>query len=266
MTGAAGSLASKLILHMRATWPSVEIIGLDRIAAEGGRTCDLQDDPALWQDHFNGADAVIHLAGNGDSGASWQELIRSNVDATLYVYAAAARAGVRHVVLASSVWTMAGRRFMPGTIAADPLPDPGTNAYGATKLFAERVAAAYAATHGISTVVLRIGGCPPAPNRPGDNPPMPDWNEPCWLSDGDFVRGVVSALTADVEGVRIVNLVSANGDRWSMAEARDALGFEPRDGHAPVVTWRRRVRANAVKVATVSGPRLLRRLLPSRWT
>jgi nucleoside-diphosphate-sugar epimerase len=111
-------------------------------------------------------------------------------------------------------------------------PSPGSSAYGATKLFGERIGKAFAQTHGISTVALRLGYCRPGANEP--TPASAAWEDTCWISNADVCRGLDYAMRAEIRGFVVVNLTSANaGSRWSLVEARELLGYEAADGYTP---------------------------------
>src|SRR5215813_7950270 len=45
-----------------------------------------------------GADLVLHLAGNPSPGASWDEVLGTNIEGTYNVYEAARRHGIRKIV------------------------------------------------------------------------------------------------------------------------------------------------------------------------
>jgi hypothetical protein len=94
-----------------------------------------------WEHHLDGADAVLHLAGNPSPRASLPNALRANVEGTWNVLEAASRQGVSRVVYASSNWVV--RREIQAAHARDsfPLPPPvGTSpdtAYGLSKAAAE---------------------------------------------------------------------------------------------------------------------------------
>lgn len=229
ITGAAGNLGGKLRAHLTALG-GYELRLLD--LRPGGDPeilqADLSVDDGHWSQCFAGAEVVVHLAANPQATAAWGALVAPNVDAVLNVYLAAARFATARVVLASSVWAAAGRRGDRGPILASD-PNPGGNPYGATKLFAERVAHAFWRSHGVSTAALRLGGC-----RPGQNKPVllsNSWENQCWLSNRDACQGLQLAIDMPLSGVLVANLTSDNlGSRWSLAEAREGLGFHPEDG------------------------------------
>lgn len=229
ITGAAGHIAGRLRAHLRARGDyAVRLIDRDPRGDPEILAADLSVYNARWAGTFEGADAVVHLAANPEPLAGWKELIGPNVDAPLNVFLAAAQHGVKRVVIASSVWAAAAKIDTEGPILAGE-PAPGTNAYGATKLFAERVAETFSRTYGLSTVVLRLGHSRRDPIEPG--PPMGTWEDAVWISNADLCRGLERAIRAEISGCVVVNLTSANpGSPWSLAEARRWLGYEPQDG------------------------------------
>ncbi|MFW6316881.1 MAG: NAD-dependent epimerase/dehydratase family protein, partial [Halorubrum sp.] len=56
--------------------------------------------------HFDGHDAVIHLAAAVDLDGSWEEILAANVEGTYNVLQAAAEAEVETFVFASSMHTV----------------------------------------------------------------------------------------------------------------------------------------------------------------
>jgi nucleoside-diphosphate-sugar epimerase len=267
ITGAAGNLSRKLRKRLadqsdyRLRLLDIEPAGDAQITA-----ANLASSDEAWARCFEGADAVVHLAGvSTQLDEDWGALTRANIDAVLNVYAAAARHGVRRVVLASSVWVMADLRYGAGPITADPEGAPGDNRYGVTKLFGERAARSFYDLSGVSTVALRIGACRDGDNRPSEHVPMPDWNRGCWLSDHDFCEGVLRAIAAEDVGFAVINLVSDNpGSRWTLDEGERLIGYRPRDGaSAHPRGWG--LRGRLARFGRVNLPRLLRRTIPQGW-
>lgn len=231
ITGATGNLGRRLRRH----WQHRSDLDLRLIDLRpGGDTAVMAADLSQWEESWVEAltdvDTIVHLAAQANPFACWADLTGPNVDAVLHLYRAAEAKGVSRVILASSVWAMAGRADDPLPIEAGD-PDPGGNAYGATKLFAERIARASARAGGPVTVALRIGGCPP-----GANPPIhkEGWEDQCWLSGDDFLRGLDAALDAPVKGFVAVNLTSEIPDgRWDLTASHAAIGYAPQDVFDP---------------------------------
>lgn len=230
ITGAAGNIGRKL----RDAWADrFDLIAIDRVADPDDPDliiADLAEPVDEWMDLFDEADAVVHLAANPDEFASWEELVGPNIDMMAHVLNASVRAGVGRFVFASSNHAMGGYRTGDDRpITIDLPPRPG-NAYGATKLMGERLGRSLAEITGLTFVALRIGWVLPGANRPEDLPD--DWARSLWLSNGDLVRLVTSAVEADLaEGdFVVVNGLSNNrGTRWDLTPARARLGYAPED-------------------------------------
>ena len=118
---------------------------------------DILDGSALRR-AFQGVSAIVHLAGrahrmNEDARDALAEFRRVNVEGTRAVVEAAAAAGVRRCLVASSVKAVGDANTTPWTEVTIPAPiDP----YGVSKLEAERAALNGTAHRGMETVVMRF--------------------------------------------------------------------------------------------------------------
>ncbi len=204
---------------------------------------DVTEFPALLR-AFDGCDAVVHLAANAEVDADWSEVLPPNLIGVHHAFEAARRAGVGRVVFASSNHAM-GMYMWDDDRFVDPkspdevgtqLPVRPDSLYGASKAWGEALGRFFAERHGLRVVCLRIGWVteddePPSSTDARDEPPEIAHRAPgMWLSHRDCASLIEASLTADV-GFALVNGVSDNVGRWfSLAEGRDLLGWEPRDG------------------------------------
>ena len=100
-----------------------------------------ESDVCSWEYVLEGADAILHLAGNPSPRASLPDALRGNVEGTWNVLEAAGRYGVPRVIYASSYW--AARRALGDADArgAGPIPEPlhatPDTPYGLSKAAAE---------------------------------------------------------------------------------------------------------------------------------
>jgi dihydroflavonol-4-reductase len=114
-----------------------------------------------WASAMAGVDAVIHMASPFpiEQPADAQVLIRPAVDGTLRVLRMAKAAGVRRVIVTSSVAAVMDSA-RPGLQDerhwCDP-DSPRTSAYGKSKMLAERAAWDFAREHGIDLTVINPG-------------------------------------------------------------------------------------------------------------
>lgn len=237
ITGAGGHLGRKLFDTLDAD-PKFEVSGLDIRDARHPRihVADLTDGEG-WTKHLEGVNVIVHLAGDREPAASWDSAIRNNMDATLTLYHHAAAKGVKRVVLASSNWVHGDKRFTDDRLTSDTPPGP-VNAYGISKLFCERAGAYFARHHGLSVICLRIGWTQwTHDNRPGPHMAMGRWGQEMWLSDRDFLSGMVAAIIAKDVAFAALNLMSDNlGMRWDISETRRVINYVPQDGSPARVT------------------------------
>ena len=233
ITGAAGNLGAKLTAHCGS---SLELVLLDK--PDG----DLSVWDERWVSRFEGVDAVVHLAGNPVAYHDWDQLTGPNIDAVLNVFEATARARAKRLIFASSNHVMGG--YQDGEPIPTSLPPkPGlryfadgadrfSGAYGATKLFGERLGQHYATTRGLEVIAVRIGWVWRGTNEPSQLPPeRGEWFRKMWLSDRDFLHLMDCCLTAELRApFVIVNGMSNNtGMRWDLTDSENAIGYHPQD-------------------------------------
>lgn len=203
---------------------------------------DMADYAAL-RPHFDGIDAVVHLAASAAVNSEWETVLPANLVGARNVYEAAREAGVGLVVFASSnhvvgmyehdgsLWTDDPAR--PRRIDTD-VPVRPDSLYGASKAWGEALGRFYAETTELRVICLRIGWVTEddqVPGREADASPDGRRALGMWMSQADCASLIGAALDAP-DRVRwgIVYGVSANPGRWFNLDAgRNLLGWEPRD-------------------------------------
>ncbi len=218
VTGGSGNVAGQLLpaLHERY---AVRLLDRDHPDGPSDVVVGELTDPAVLDRALDGVDAVVHLAGNPDPDARWQELRDPNVEGFVTLLAAALRHGVRRVVFASSVHAMGayeGSRQWPIDPEWPPAP---CCAYGATKAFDEALARAYAYQTPVSLVGLRMGLVTPEATR--------EQAVAGWLGTPDLRRIVVRAIEADVDFGVYAAVSWPSRARWDLGTAINELGYEP---------------------------------------
>jgi uronate dehydrogenase len=244
ITGAAGNLGAKLRRHLEGRC-RLRLLDRDPRGDPAVAAADLARWDKGWLDQFAGADAVVHLAADPTAQQTWPNLIGPNVDAVVHVFQAAAAAGVKRVVYASSNHVMGGYKDVPEPflLTTELPPRPGSRyavhgeardstPYGSAKLFGERLGRCFADAHGLTVLAVRIGWVLPGDNRPQDIPPeREDWFRLMWLSNRDYCQLMERCLWAEpVPRFAVLNGMSANaGMRWDVEATRRLVGYDPQD-------------------------------------
>jgi uronate dehydrogenase len=226
LTGAAGGLGTL----MRDLLPAYgyELRLLDLLPVEGAPdaiVADLADKDAV-REAVRGVDAIIHLAGISLE-ASFDKILRANIEGTYNLYEAAREEGVPRIVFASSNHAVG---FTPRPQGDDPLipidtPHRPDTFYGLSKSFGEDLAQLYWDKHALETVSVRIGSCFPEPTSVR--------MLSVWMSPADGARLLHAALTAEDVKHTVVYGSSANTRLWWDLSTARALGYDPQDDSEP---------------------------------
>ncbi len=244
ITGAAGNLGRKLRRHLDGRYP-LRLLDIDPRGDPTIARADLSDRHEDWLGAMDKTNVVVHLAADPTAQQTWPRLVAPNVDALVNVFLAAAEAGVKRIVYASSNHVMGGFKDRPEphllTTELPPLPGAhytvngerrDSTPYGSAKLFGERLGKCLSEAHGLSVIAVRLGWVLPGDNRPQDIPPERDaWFRLMWLSNRDYCQLMEKCITAD-DSIRfaVVNGMSANtGMRWDIEHTRRTVGYEPQD-------------------------------------
>lgn len=186
---------------------------------------NVKDFPHLLE-KARGHDVVVHLAWDKKHD-NWltENLDPGNIQNDFNVYEAAHQAGVRRVIMASSVHAddFVGHK-QPGLLNPYALPVPDSP-YGASKCMIEALGRYYASAKGLEVICVRYGGV----NREDTPPTSPYSERQVWLSQRDCVNLVTSLIEAsEVPGkYAIIYGVSDNKDR--LHDITNPFGWEPQD-------------------------------------
>jgi GDP-4-dehydro-6-deoxy-D-mannose reductase len=153
VTGGLGFVGRHLVEHLRTVGD--EVTTLDH---HGDHAVDITDGPAVAAALAAARpEAVYHLAGWADVGASWRDpvaVLRVNAEGTLHVLRACTAAGVRRVLAVASadVYGVVTEAELPLTEASPLRP---TSPYAASKLAADALAQQAFLGYGLGVVRVR---------------------------------------------------------------------------------------------------------------
>ena len=203
-----------------------------------------------------GVDTVVHLAASTDLTTSWEPILRNNIIGCHRLFAAAAEAGCRRVVYASSIHAVDGHRS-PRPIPADAPPYPRT-LYGASKVWGEALAAMLAQRTSTSFLCLRLGWV-----MADDDPLLQLDNErlDVILTHRDLVSLVAAAIEApdDVRFGVFYGLSNNRRNRYDLEQTRRRLGYAPKDDAFAIAEKREPQGARSlVRAARRTARRILR--------
>lgn len=239
VTGMSGLIGGAV---RRALEADHELVALNRRAIDGVVThqADISDFDAI-RSAFEGQDMVVHLAAHPGENYTWEQLRDTNVEGTRHVFRAAADAGVRRVVFASSGATVAGweheepyTALVEGRYGDLPpswplisvtMPPRPRGIYGSTKVWGEALARHFADTTATSFISIRIGYVN------AENKPLNARQRSVWCSQRDVVNAVVAALRAPGD-VRCETFFANSNNRYGYRElghGKTLLGYEPLD-------------------------------------
>lgn len=175
-------------------------------------------------------DFLIHLAGQREPDAGFEDLIGPNIRGAYNAFEAASKADVKTVIFASSV------NVSNGKDSDQPLTDDvisPSSLYGSSKAFGEALAKYYSEVHGISCFCFRMGWTLPYDDSKEllTNPPMdPLYAKKVYLSVEDFSQMVHLAIEASKElDFGVFNALSDNRENlMDISKAKSVLGYKPK--------------------------------------
>jgi nucleoside-diphosphate-sugar epimerase len=186
------------------------------------------------QQLMRGYDTVIHLAADPRPRATWESLLPNNIDGTRNVLQAAAAAGCRRVVFASSLYAVLG--YPREVYVTESMPVRPSGSYGLSKAWGERMARWFAHEYELAILCMRIGYL-----TASDSDSLVPWNRnlPLVITPRDLLDLVGCCIEAPDElRFGIVHGTSNNRHRrFALAEGRRMIGYRPQDD-AYRLAWR----------------------------
>lgn len=240
ITGAAGRLASEIAEELcrshelrfvdRLPTPRKNSAIADLAVTFPFRSRWLPVRSKSWKDLFADCDVVLHLAAHAEVSATWESIVRNNIQTAWNVFDAAAEQRVSRVVFASSNWAVrasenefAGACFPPvGPKLDSQVPARPLTAYGLSKAFGEQLGRMFVEEGRLQSVVsVRIGHYEPTP-------PSPETLRVRWIGSRDLRSLFKRCVEASFDGYHVVYGVSAQATSpFSLSFTRRLLDWSP---------------------------------------
>ncbi|WP_405064431.1 NAD(P)-dependent oxidoreductase [Kribbella sp. NBC_01505] len=223
ITGAAGlvgGLIRSRLLQAGHTLRLTDIARIDDLATGEEFLAASVTNLDAMTEAFRDVDLVVHLAGHS-AERPWEQILETNIHGGYVVLEAAHRAGVRNVLLGSSLHATGYVAAADAAAAPVLLPRPDTY-YGVGKVALEALGSVYADRHGMSVVSARI--CTAAETIGTGGRTLSTW-----LSPDDLVRLIEAVGALEDPGHHVVWAVSDNTRGWFELTAGKLIGFYPRE-------------------------------------
>lgn len=230
VTGSAGRIGSEFVertapnYHFRMADRAVD--DLPTLSGEEHERVSFDiTDPEACRAACEGVDTVVHLAADPSPTADFHEsLLSTNIVGTYNIFRAAASAGCRRVVTASSAQAVEG---YPVDVQVRPtMPVQPANLYGVSKCFGEAIASYFATQENMSAVAARIG----AFEHPEDHKSLTVRDLSAFISPRDCCHLLQRCIEASGIDFAIAHGVSDNRfKRLDITSTREQVNYQPDD-------------------------------------
>lgn len=221
VTGSKGKIGSVLSVGLAGEH---EVVGLDVPEV------DISDYEALLQ-NLAGADMLIHAAFIGDPAYPGKPedapIDPRNVTLDMNVFTAAREAGIKRLIISSSVQADDFESYDGSELLTIPGSHQHASPYGAHKIIIEQTARFYAQHCGLECVAIRFGGV-----TRDDVVKSYDKEPAVWLSHNDLLGAVSAAVNAPtvLGGFSVFYAVSNNTGKLHSTD--NSFGWQPVDNSA----------------------------------
>ncbi len=156
ITGAAGKVGTLITRHLHGQY-DLRLTDIQKPFQLSG--CDFHQvdicDYNAFRPLCERVHMVVHLAAIADENSSWEPLLQNNIIGLYNVFEAAADAGCKRMIFASSIYAVDG--YPENVVVHTGMPVRPPTLYGATKAFGEALGSFFADQRNLPTICLRLG-------------------------------------------------------------------------------------------------------------
>jgi uronate dehydrogenase len=230
VTGSAGRVGQAAVISLLKRGHNVR--GFDRAPSPhlpDATVADLCDLASLTKS-MKGIDVLVHLAATPDDVEDpVNNLFPPNITGLYHALELAREAGVQRLVLPSSGQVNWFRNFEGPWPLDETVPVSPKGWYAATKMFLESIGHSYAATHGMSVIIARLGWCPRDAEQVREIADETIYQD-VYLSPGDagrFFSGCVEAEETVSHAILYATSNPVDKQRYCLKSAGEIANFEP---------------------------------------
>lgn len=156
ITGAAGKVGTLITPHLRGQY-DLCLTDIKKPVQLSG--CDFHQvditDYKAFRPLCEGVHTILHLAAIADENSPWEPLLQNNIIGLYNVFEAAADAGCKRMIFASSIYAVDG--YPENIVVHTGMPVRPLTLYGASKAFGEALGSFFAYQRNLPTICLRLG-------------------------------------------------------------------------------------------------------------
>ena len=232
VTGSAGRVGQAAVIGLLERGHNVR--GFDRAPSPhlpNATVADLCDLDSLTKS-MEGIDVLVHLAATPDDvDDPVNNLFPPNITGLYHALELAREAGVQRLVLPSSGQVNWFRNFEGPWPLDETVPVSPKGWYAATKMFLESIGHSYAATHGMSVIIARLGWCPRDAEQVREIADETIYQD-VYLSPDDagrFFSGCVEAGETISHAILYATSKPVDKQRYCLKSAKEIANFEPQE-------------------------------------
>jgi nucleoside-diphosphate-sugar epimerase len=222
VTGALGNIGTIICPVLLRKYP-VTCIDINQKSNKSVKRVNIAREYHKLYTLVKGHDVLIHLAWNVAEDYPNEHSVADNKVMLENIFRAAVAAGVRRVILASSVHADTYHLMREGEKTTSTIPIPDTP-YGASKVYGERLGNYYAVHHNLEVVCIRFGGVNTTNEIRYNEDPLYDR---VILYHQDCVSVILKAVQIKKIPGRFTTFYAVSNNPGRIHSVKNAIGWKP---------------------------------------